>query len=157
MVRLDLFLEVEVLLLEARPFALCQDPVGDVYPEGTCGPDGPVRAAAGLHPDLDPRGAAVLVPQFQFPPRDRLTRQMLAPHFHNAWFPLRGVRTETRGQGTDDLLQGTTQQFGRAAVGVQDPAVGTDEPVGVGRVVKQVTVARLTLLEPLLGTQPLEL
>src|SRR5262245_38407147 len=154
--RLDLLLEVEVLLVEAGSFALRQDAVGDVYPEGTGGPDGPVRAAAGLHPDLDPRGAAVLAAQFQFPPGDRLTRQMLAPHFQNPGFPLRGVRTEGRGQGTDHLLQGTTQQFGRAAVRVEDPPVGADEPVGVGRVVKKVAIARLTLAKLLFGPNPLE-
>src|SRR5262249_59086120 len=130
---------------------------GDAPPEGPGGPDAPVRAAAGLHPYLDPRGAAVLVAQFQFPPRNRLTRQMLAPHFQNPWFPLRGVRTEGRGQGTDDLLQGTTQQFGRAAVGVQDPSVGTDEPVGVGRGVQKVAVASLTLAKLLFGPNPLEI
>src|SRR5262249_54208009 len=156
-VRLDLFLEVEVLLVEAGSFALRQDPVGDIDAEGTGGPDGPVRLAARLHPDLDPRGAAVLAAQLQFPPRDRLTGQMLAPHFQNPWFALRGVRPERRGQGTDHLLQGTSQEFGRAAVGMEAPAVRADEPVGVGRVVKKVAVARLTILDPLLGPQALEL
>ena len=76
---------------------------------------------------------------------------MLAPYFQNPGPPLRSVRTEGRGQGTDHLLQGTTQQLRRAAVGVEDPTVCTDEPVGVGRVVKQIAVAGLTLLESLLG------
>src|SRR5262249_54010138 len=58
--RLDLLLEIEVLLVEAGSFALRQDAVRDVYAEGTGGPDGPVRAAARLHPHFDPRGAAVL-------------------------------------------------------------------------------------------------
>src|SRR5262249_58542786 len=117
-VRLDLLLEVEVLLVEAGPLALRQDPVGDIDAEGPGGPDGPVRVAARLHPQLDPRGAAVLAAQLQLPPGDRLTGQVLAPHFQYPWLALGRVRPEGRGQGTGHLLQRTSQEFGRAAVGM---------------------------------------
>src|SRR5262249_51925948 len=139
------------------PLPLRQDAVGDVYAEGTGGPAGLVRAVAWLHPHLDPRRAAVLATQFQFPPGDRLPRQMLAPHIQNPGFPFRGVRTEGRGKGADYPRQGTAQQLSRATVGVEDPAVCADEPVGVGRVVKQVTVARLAFAELLLDANSLKL
>src|SRR5262249_50776196 len=91
--RLDLLLEVEVLLVEAGSFPLRQDAVGDVDAEGTGGPDGPVRAAARLHPHFDPCGAAGLATQFQFPPGGRRTRHLLAPPVVSA--PKEGVRDPT--------------------------------------------------------------
>src|SRR5262249_58822625 len=71
-VRLDLLLEIEVLLVEAGSLPLRQDAVGDVYAEGTGGSDGPVRAAARLHPPLEPCGAAVPPTPFHFPTGDRI-------------------------------------------------------------------------------------
>ena len=54
MSRFDLFLEIQVLLLEAGPFALGQYPIGDVDKKRPAGPDDTVLVTARLHPHVDP-------------------------------------------------------------------------------------------------------
>ena len=60
-------------------------------------------------------------------------------------------------QGAHQLLDRVAEHLGQAAVGADDPPVGADDQVGVGRVLIEVAVAALTVLEALLGPQALDL
>jgi hypothetical protein len=154
--RFDFFLEIKVLLVETRPFALRQHAVRDVHEERTTGLDDAVLVAAGLHPHIDPQGATVLAAEFHFPSGDGLAGQVLAVHFHAPTFPGRGIRHEGVDHRAHQLFHRKTEQLGQAAVGADDPPVGADDQVGIGRVLKQIAIAGLTGPELLFGPHPLQ-
>jgi hypothetical protein len=82
---------------------------------------------------------------------------VLAVHFQATRLPRWGIRQEGVDQGAYQLTGRVAEHLGQAAVGAKDPPVGADDQVGVGRVLIEVAVARLTFLEALLGAQALEL
>ncbi len=153
--RFDLLLEVQVMLLEARLFALREDPVRDVDKERAAGLHGCVLAAAGLHPDIDPQGPAVLAAEFQLPPRDRLAGQMLAVNFHTPLFPGRRIGHEGVDRCAHEFVDGITEHLRQMAVAALDPPVGADDQIGIGRVLIKIAIASLTLPEALFGPHPL--
>ena len=154
---LDLFLEVEVLLVQPRALGLGEDAVGDVDPDRMRGLDRPGGAAHRSHPEADPEGVPVPPAHLQLQAGDLLAGKHPMKCFLGGHSTGRRVCEVGQDARTDQLRGRIAEELGRTTVHVVEPAVSPERHIGARRLIVEVPVAPLALQEFLLDPQALEL
>ena len=155
--RLDLLLEVEVLLGQAGTLGLGQHPGRDVDPDRMHRTDRPVVAAHRPHPEVDPERASVPSTHLQFQPRDLLPAEPASERWLGPLPAKRRVLKMLHDARAEQILRGIAEEFRGGAVHADQAEVRPERHVSIRRLLVEVAIAALALDQPLLDPQPLQL
>src|SRR3954447_7507581 len=155
-VRLDLFLEVEVLLLEAGALGLGGDPVGDIDPDRVDDGDPAISPAERPHPHADPQHAAGPAAHLQLQAGGLPAGEAGAERLFGPGPAVRRLGEVRQHGPAHQLGCRHAEQLGGAVIDAEEPSIAADRHVGVGCLLVELAIAPLALHELQLDPQPLE-